>query len=209
MENNHLIITISREYGSGGREIGRQLASRLGIAYYDKKLIIQEEKKSGIDENLFDNVEERANDSLIYSLAMGLYASANHTVNIADLTMNDRIYKVQSDVIKQVASEGPCVIVGRCADHILRGLPNCVNLFIHASMENRARRAIEVYKQPEDGILDLLVRMDKRRRSYHNYYSDEKWGDAHSYHISLDSGVIGIEAAVEVILCYLSHRDET
>lgn len=200
---NNLIITIGRQFASGGREIGSKLAAELGIAFYDKELITEAAKASGIDANLFKNAEEQGNNSLIYSLAMGLYATNNRMINLADLSLNDQIYKVQSDMIKKVAQESDCVIVGRCADYILRDCPNCIKVFIHAAINHRMERASNVYHlSEEECYANAILKKDKKRANYYNYHADTKWGDVDAYHITLDSGAVGINSCVKLIKQY-------
>ena len=136
----NLIITISRQYGSGGREIGRRLAERLGIPYYDKELIILAAERSGYARSLFEEADQKASNSMIFSLMR-----AGSMVNSYDLPLNDKIYLIQSGVIQQVARQGSCVIVGRCADYVLQDRFPCVNVFIHAALQKRMDRAVKVY----------------------------------------------------------------
>lgn len=202
--NKNLVITIARQYGSGGKEVGQKLAAELHVPFYDKNLIIEAAQKDGIDSKLFEEAEERANDSLIYALAMGQYVPGNKKVSVKDLTLYDRVYKIQSDVIRRVAAEGPCVIVGRCGDYILKDLPHCIRVFIHAEIRKRLQRAIEDYHLPPELSNETFVRKkDKRRSNYHKYYTDLQWGEAESYHVSLDSGSIDTDCCVRVLMEYI------
>lgn len=197
------IITISRQYGSGGREIGEKLAKKLGIPFYDNELITRAAKESGFAESVFEKAESKATNSLLYSIAMGMSAYGSQDLGFANLSLDDRIYLAQSDVIRKVATEGPCVIVGRCADYILKEKPNVVNVFIWADLKNRVERAITMYNMPEKKAEENILKIDKRRANYYNYHANEKWGRAENYHLSIKSDYVGIDNAVEVIKLYV------
>ena len=198
----NLIITISRQYGSGGREIGRRLAERLGIPYYDKELIILAAERSGYARSLFEEADQKASNSMIFSLMR-----AGSMVNSYDLPLNDKIYLIQSGVIQQVARQGSCVIVGRCADYVLQDRFSCVNVFIHAALQKRMDRAVKVYGLSPDDVQSVLLKTDKRRETYYNYYTGRKFGDARNYTLSLDSLGVGIENAVRVMADYVESWD--
>lgn len=198
----NLIITISRQYGSGGREIGRRLAERLGIPYYDKELIILAAERSGYARSLFEEADQKASNSMIFSLMR-----AGSMVNSYDLSLNDKIYLIQSGVIQQVARQGSCVIVGRCADYVLQDRFPCVNVFIHAALQKRMDRAVKVYGLSPDDVQSVLLKTDKRRETYYNYYTGRKFGDARNYTLSLDSLGVGIENAVRVMADYVESWD--
>lgn len=197
------IITISRQYGSGGREIGAKLAKALEIPFYDNELITRAAKESGFSEAAFENVEKKATNSLLYSIAMGMNAYGNQDIGFTHLSLDDQIYLAQSAVIRKVAEEGPCVIVGRCADYVLRDFNNVVNIFIWAGMEFRKERAVKLYHLKEHKVEEELLKMDKRRANYYNYHASEKWGRAENYHLSIRSDYVGIDNAVECILRFL------
>ena len=182
------VITISREFGSGGRAVGEQLAKELGIPFYNKELILMAAKESGLSEEFIRKTEQVKSTSFLYGLYMGAQ----------QLPMNDQIFLVQSKIIKRVAEEGPCVIVGRCADYILRDNPNLLSVFLHAPMEYRAKRAKEKYEVAAGNIEDYVRKQDKKRASFYNYFSQNKWGEAHHYHLSI-STVYGVDYAVKVL----------
>lgn len=188
------IITISRQYGSGGRFIGKLLAEKLGIPLYDNELITLAAQKSGYSESIFENVEKTSTHSLLYSLSM-----FGTTAGVYGLPLADKVFIVQSEIIKKVASEGPCVIVGRCADYVLKDEPNIVDVFIHSDMESRIKRAVTYYGLSEDKAKDAIVKTDKRRASYYNYYTGLRWGEANNYEISLYSDKIGIDNCVDIL----------
>jgi len=196
----NLIVTISRQYGSGGREIGKKLAARLGIPYYDKELIILAAEKSGYARSLFEEADQKASNSMIFSLMRaGSMASAY------DMPLNDKIYLIQSGVIQQVARQGSCVIVGRCADYVLQDKFPCVNIFVHADIKKRIERAVQLYGLSPDDVQSTLLKTDKRRETYYNYYTGRKCGDARNYTLSLDSLGVGIDNAVSILADYVQH----
>ncbi|MBP5159721.1 MAG: cytidylate kinase-like family protein [Lachnospiraceae bacterium] len=197
------VITISRQYGSGGREIGQKLAEAWNVPFYDNELISRAAKESGFAEATFEKAESRATNSLLYSIARGLTAFNGQETTFSNLSLDDRIYIAQANVIRKVASEGPCVIVGRCADYILRKLDNLVNVFVWADMPFRVERAIRIDNMSPDKIEEEIVKIDKRRGNYHNFHTGEKWGRAENYHLSIRSSMTGIDGAVEVIKLFV------
>ena len=196
------IITISRQYGSGGRFIGKLLADKLGIPLYDNELITMAAKKSGYSEAIFENVEKTATHSLLYSLSM-----FGSTAGVYGLPLSDKVFIIQSEIIKKVASEGPCVIVGRCADYVLKDEKNIVDVFIHSDIGNRVKRAVTYYGLSEEKAKDAINKTDKRRASYYNYYTGHRWGDANNYEISLNSDKVGIEDCVDILYRYITSID--
>lgn len=194
------IITISREYGSGGKEIGRRLADKLEIPYYDKEIITLAAKQSGTSEKLFEqNDEKGATNSLIFSMSVLRDTAAGN------FPLSDRLFMVQSQVIHDVADKGPCVIVGRCADYILKERDNLINVFIHAPMADRVKRAVEQYGVSSDKAAAEVAKTDKHRAAYYDYYSFLKWGQSNHYDLCINSSV-GIDNAVELIAKYIEMR---
>jgi len=200
------VITISRQYGSGGREIGKKLADKLGIPFYDNELIERAAKESGFSTVAFENAENKATNSLLYSIAMGMNAYGNQELGFAHLSLDDRIYIAQSDVIRKVAEEGPCVIVGRCADYVLKDMPNVVNVFIWASLEFRIKRAMEIDNLTDVKPEETILKIDKRRANYYNYHADEKWGRAENYHLAIRSDYVGLDSCVDCIQTYVEQE---
>lgn len=196
------IITIGRQFGSGGREIGHLLAETLDIPFYDKELISLAAKKSGMDPEIFANVDEKASNSLLYSLSMGLYGLGHNFSAMGDLPVNDKLYILQHKIIKELAAQGPCVIVGRCADYVLKDLPNCVNVFIQADLQYRIQRAIEVHEIDKKRSEQIVNKTDKVRANYYSFYSGKKWGVAENYDLCINSGKLTKEQAVEIITQY-------
>ena len=197
------VITISRQYGSGGREIGSKLAEKLGIPFYDNELITRAAKESGFSEAVFENAEKKATNSLLYSIAMGMSSYGSQDLGFSNLSLDDRIYLAQSNVIRKVAEEGPCVIIGRCADYILKDMENVVHLFIHAKMPFRVERAVTIDGVDKSRAEEIIIKNDKRRANYYNYHSGEKWGVATNYHLSIDSSYLGIDHAVDSICTFV------
>lgn len=185
------VITVSREFGSGGRTIGKTVAEKLGIPCYDAELIQKIAEESGY---AADYIREEG------EAASGGWLSAMFTDRSMGLTNQDKIWNIQSRVIEELAEKGPCVIVGRCADYILREKANCLNVFIHASMEKRAQRIVQEYGEREESPEQRLRDKDKRRAAYHRFYTDMKWGHSQNYHICLDSGTLGIDKCAELIV---------
>ncbi|MCI5641265.1 MAG: cytidylate kinase-like family protein [Lachnospiraceae bacterium] len=197
------VITISRQYGSGGREIGQKIAKHYGIPFYDNELITRAAKESGFAEENFARAEDKATNSLLYSLAMGINVYGNQDFGFTGLSLDDRIFLAQSDVIRKVAEEGPCVIVGRCADYVLREKENVVNLFIKASMNFRLERVIKEYGEDPNKAADIILKNDKRRANYYNYHVGEKWTDLNNYDLVVRSDFKGIDQSVDCICAYL------
>lgn len=193
------IITISRQYASGGREIGQILANTWGIPFYDNELITRAAKESGYAKEAFEKAESRATNSLLYSIARGVPNIGGISGTFTSLSLDDQIYIAQADVIKKVASEGPCVIVGRCADYVLKDMDNVVSVFVWADMPFRVERAQRIDHMLPDRIEENILKMDKRRSNYFNFHTGEKWGRTENYSLCLNSGRVGIDNAVQII----------
>ncbi len=197
------IITIGRQYGSGGREIGQKLADIYGIPFYDNELITRAAKESGFAEETFARAEDKATNSLLYSLAMGINVYGNQDFGFAGLSLDDRIFLAQSDVIRKVAEEGPCVIVGRCADYVLKERHNVFNIFIQASLDYRLKRAVEKYGVSQKKAGEVILKTDKGRANYYSYHVGEKWNNLNNYDLVIRSDLSGIDNAVACICAYL------
>ena len=206
--NNNLVITIGRQFGSGGRQIGKLLSEKLSIPYYDKEILAVAAKDSGICEELLEHHDEKPTRSLLFSLVTGAQMHNSLGSTYMDMPLNHKIFLAQFDAIRRVASEGPCVIVGRCADYVLRDKPNAVKLFVRADMRQRMERAVAVHNVDIDKAEDYVRKMDKQRASYYNYYATNTWGDINNYDLCLDTGKLGIEGSVELILEYLALREK-
>ena len=189
------IITIGRQYGSGGRAIGRKLAEKLEVPFYDKELLERAANDSGICKELFENHDEKPTNSFLYSLVMDTYSFGYNSAAFTDLPMNHKVFLAQFEAIKKLALEGPCVMVGRCAD-----FDNCFSVFIHSDLEVRIRRIAKEYDLKDNKARDAIHKTDKSRSSYYNYYTNKRWADAASYSLCIDSGKMGFEGAVECII---------
>ncbi len=193
------VITISRQYASGGREIGQRLAEEWNIPFYDNELITRAAKNSGYAKEAFEKAESRATNSLLYSIARGVPSLGGISGTFTNLSLDDQIYIAQADVIKKAAAEGPCIIVGRCADYVLRQMEDVVNIFVWADMPFRVERAQRIDHMSPDRIEENILKMDKRRANYFNFHTGEKWGKTENYSLCLNSGRVGIENAVKII----------
>lgn len=194
-----MVITIGRQFGSGGRAIGKLVAEKLGIPFYDKELIKKIAQDSGLSHEILDDYDEKPTNSFLYSLSLGAYTYGNSFTGIPEMPMSDKIFVIQSDTIKEIANQGPCVIIGRCAESILKDEVEHLSVFVHANFDYRIKRVSEYEKIRHDQAAELIRKTDKKRASYHNYYSELKWGDATSYDICLNS-CIGIENAAQLII---------
>ena len=186
------IITISRQFGSGGRTIGRMVGERLGIPCYDQELLEQLAEKSGFAK---EYIKERGE----YTERGGWLANALSGRIGGGMNNQDHLWIAQRELILELAAQGPCVIVGRCADYILQGQADCLNVFIHAGIAQRSERIVKMYGEREDAPEKRLRDKDRRRKAYYQFYTDMEWGKAENYHISLDSGVIGLEKCAQII----------
>lgn len=184
------IITISREFGSGGRTIGKTVAEELGIPCYDSKLLQKIAAESGFDENYIKDAGEYAPGGIISSAFSHPYSAPNNS---------DYLWKIQYKIIMELAQKSTCVIVGRCADYILRDKMNLLRVFIHADIDFRAERIVKEYGEREQSPQQRLKDKDKRRAAYYRFYTDMKWGRAQNYDIALNSGTLGLKKCVEII----------
>ncbi|MEG1583967.1 MAG: cytidylate kinase-like family protein [Anaerovorax sp.] len=194
-----LIITIAREYGSGGKLIGQKLSESLNIPFYDKELLTLAAKESGIHEDLFKEADENHSKGFWNSMSFTTSSFGNVFSGGSELPINDRLFLIQSSIIKDIAQAGSCVIVGRCADYILQHHPDAMHVFIHALEKDKIARIIETYGVNEKDARTAMLKTDKRRATYYNYYADGKWGQAENYDLSIDSSVIGIDGTVMLI----------
>ena len=201
------IITISREFGSGGREIGKLLAKDLDIPFYDKELLEMASKDSGICEELFVKNDESYTNSFLFSLVMGSYpVYADGRIN-PDLPLNHKIFLAQFDTIRKLGDKGPCVIVGRCADYVLRDNPRVINFFLTGDLADKKARILGRYDIEKDKVEDFIKKTDKRRASYYNYYTDQKWGAAPNFDLCINTSKTGIQGAVQLMKEYIAIKE--
>lgn len=191
------IITIGRQFGSGGREIGVRLAKQLNIPFYDKELLRAAAEKSDLCQKVFENFDEKPK-SLLYSIAMDSYMFSIPGTGLND-SLEQQVYLATYDTLRRIADEGPCVIIGRCADYALHDNPHAVRLFIHAPMETRVQTVMKRDSLEESKARTKIIKTDKRRASYYEYYSSQKWGAVDSYDFCLDSSVFGLDGTVNLI----------
>ncbi len=204
---NNTIITIGRQYGSGGHDIGKQLAEELNVPFYDKALLERAAKDSGLCQEIFENHDEKPTNSFLYSLVMDTYSLGYTTSSFSEMPLNHKIFLAQFDAIKNIAKEGPCVIVGRCADYALADFSNVVNVFLHADMQDRVVRIARRHDLTDAKAKDLIVKTDKRRASYYNYYTSKKWGDAAGYDLSLNTATLGIDGTIHMIREFMAYKE--
>ena len=203
-----IIITIARQYGSGGREIGERLAKLLDIPLYDKELITEAATKGNLNEEVIKATEESAANSLLYTLAMGSNIAGAGPHFGYRMPINDKLFILQSEVIKEYASRGSAVIIGRCADYVLREEENLFRIFIYGDLEHRKARVAERHPEVKSSaIVDLISKTDKRRANYYSYYTGDKWGKADKYDLVVSTSTIGVHGAAELIYNYLKMLD--
>ena len=193
------IVTISRQYGGGGRYIGENLAKAMGVPCYDEKLIDMVAKESGFAQSFVAEKGERMTGSLLFNIASSLSFANNVFSTNNGVTLQDEIYFTQNRIIKELADKGPCVIVGRCADYILREREDCLNVFIFADNESKIERAEKYFNITREEAPAVLKKKDKARANHYKYYTDQEWGMASNYDLCLNSGLIGIEGCVKAI----------
>lgn len=197
------VITIGRQFGSGGRYVGRLLAEKLGIPFYDKELLAEASRHSGICEEIFEDHDEKPTRSLLFSLVTGLQMHSDASSMYMDMPLNHKIFLAQFDAIRRIAAEGSCVIVGRCGDYVLRDNPNAVRVFVKADMPSKIERAVKYYDVDPAKAEDHIRKADKQRASYYNYYASMDWGNVNNYDLCVDTGKLGVEGAVELICRHL------
>ena len=203
--STNTIITIERQYGSGGHLIGEKLAESLGIPFYDSELIKVAAKESGICEEIFESFDEKPTTSFLYSLVMDPY-SLGYNSNSFDLPLNHKVFLAAFDTIKELASKGPCVFVGRCADYVLKDNPNVVSVFVHADEKFCLDRAMERNSMTETEMKKYIEKTDKFRGDFYRYHTGHEWADARNYDLCLNSGKLGFQKCVEEIKAYIKIR---
>ena len=197
---NNTIISICREYCSGGKKV----SDELGYTFLDKQLITEAAKKSGYDESVFEKVDEVATNSLLYSLVLGTYG-ANAAGAMPD---NDKLFGLQAEIIRDTAKEKNCVVIGRCADYVLREEPHLIKIFLKADMDFRVERFRSLYTTPEGKKPeDIINKTDKKRASYYKFYTGNLWKDMNNYDLVINTGKVGIDNAVATIIDYVRKYD--
>ncbi len=203
---DNLVITISRQCGSQGKIIGDKLAERMGVKCYDKELIAEASKDSGFTEEIFEKHDEKPTSSFLYSLVMNTYSYGSSVED--NMPLDYKVFQAQYKTIQKIADRESCVIVGRCSDYALEDYPNCVSIFVSASEEDKVSHIMDRYHLTEAKAKDRIVKTDKKRADYYNYYNDKRWGEAKSYDLCINSSVTGLDGAVDVILNFAKLKME-
>lgn len=198
------LVTISREYGSGGRIIGRLVAEKLGVPFYDKEIIDMAATRSGLSRDIVETAELRAKSSFSYSLSSAM--NFGEGMMGEAVSVNEKLFIAQFDVISQIGETGEGVIVGRCADYILKDMPGVTNVFIHGELEDRISRCIHTYGVEEAKAKDTVLTYDKARANYYNYHTCQKWGQYSNYNLAINSSYISEEEAANLIVSYINMR---
>ncbi|MDR1874144.1 MAG: cytidylate kinase-like family protein [Synergistaceae bacterium] len=205
MEN--LIITISREFGSGGRQVGEKLAEKLGLAFYDRALINLASIKSGLDPHIFEQAEEEATSKFLFNMAIGGYVSTGIFSQVS-VPICDQVFFAQSKAIEEIAEQKNCVIIGRCANYILRDRPGLVRVFVYGDAKDRLHRITREYGIPEEKAESRLTQVDRGRRNYYEHYANEEWGTLKLYDLAVNTSFTGIDGAVKVISAMVGQPSE-
>lgn len=205
--DKNFVITIGRQFGSGGRELGKLLASTFGIEYYDKELLQEAAKQVGMSPEIFARADERTPSFLNGMFAIGTGYNPASCYSCSSSLTGDGIYNAQSEFIRNIAKEKSCVIVGRSADYVLREHPRCVNIFVHSSIEDCIERIMRRGDKPTpEQARTIAHKINKLRANYYNFYTDKRWGDAASYDITLNTSLLKMEDAVAIIAEYIRRR---
>ena len=194
--SNVRIVTIERQYATGGKRISEIVAENLGVPFYNEKILELASEKIGLPADYLRDVEETTSGSLLFSLAMA--ATVNAT-GVTLMSLTEQLYAAEEEIIREIVKEGPCVIVGRCAGHILRERDDCLNVFIYANKDARVKRATEVYNVARQDVESMIRRTDKLRANFYNTNAQKKWGDRDNYHLCLDSGFLGMDKCAQII----------
>lgn len=202
----HFVITIARGYGSGGRTIGRMLAEELGISFYDRELLRLASDDSGINEELFARADEQLKKSLLFKIAKKVYKGELIPPDREDFVSNENLFNYQAKIIKELAQQESCVIVGRAADYILKDYDNVVKVFVHAPLEDCIKTLKEMTGKSEKELEKQILSIDKRRAEYYKYYTGRNWEDAKNYDLCLNSSQLGFKKCVEIVKAYLDIR---
>ena len=200
-----IVINIGRQFGSGGRIIGEKLSTLMDIPFFDKELILIASQESGLGKEFFENFDEKSSHSIFGGL-FGLRGAFSDEMVPNNFLNNETLFKIQSDVIRNLAEKQSCIFVGRCADYVLKDHPHCLNLFVSANIDDRIKRIAEKEHLTENKAKELIEKTDKKRASYYNYYSNKVWGAASSYHLCINSSFLGIDESVDFIKEFAEKR---
>ncbi|MDR3194652.1 MAG: cytidylate kinase-like family protein [Tannerella sp.] len=203
--NRIMILTVGRQFGSGGRVIGKKLAESFGIAYYDRELIQLASRESGLCRDVFEKADEKASGSLTHAFMQGFSHMGVYAPQL-NILSNEGLFQLQSDAIRKLGETESCVIVGRCADYILREHPHCISFFIHNRMENRIRHVVERQQATAEQARELIAKTDRSRAAYYGYFTNKTWGKAASYDLSIDVSALGIDGTVAFMKAFVEKR---
>ncbi len=204
----HSVISISRQFGSGGREIGQGLAQACGIPFYDSVLITMAAEKSGMSKQVLENLDEKAASRFLYTIPSSIPTLGHPTTAIYNMPLSDTLFLTQYEIIKQLSEKGPCVFVGRCSDYILKEHPHHLSIFIHAPEQVRAQRIAEYENIEIKEALSRIAKYDKERKKYHDYYAAGTWGNAFCYDLTINSSKLGIEGTVEMLKQFIENVEK-
>lgn len=205
---DNIVITVAREYGSGGRTVARMIADMLGFHYYDSEILRLASDESGINEALFAKADETVKRSIFDKLANKKFKDKWASPESSKFTSNDNLFKFQSKIIEQLATKGNCVIVGRCADYVLRDRKNVIKVFVHAPLEDKIDRILDLSPLSEDEAKNQIKEIDKHRAEYYEYYTGNKWDCAANYDICINTGKLSFDECCELIMNYIKIRAE-
>lgn len=204
---SNYVITIGRQYGSAGKEIGFKIAEKLGIKCYDDELLKEAAQNSGLCQQIFESHDEKPTQSFLYSIVMDTYSFGYNNAGFVDMPLSQKVFLAQFDTIKNIADRESCVIVGRCADYALADYPNTLSVFINANMDSRIARIMERKNLKKNSeAQDLINKTDKKRSSYYNYYTSKTWGDSKSYDLCINSSIFGVDATADIIIDIAKRR---
>lgn len=202
------VVAIGRQYGSGGREIGELLSEMMGVKFYDRELIALAAERSGVSRDVYSHIDETATNSLLYALSTGAYTFSSHFTSVSDLPLNDKLYILQTNLIQDIVKQnGACVIVGRCADYILKDEPRCLKVFIRAPLKDRIERIMAKEGLSAAAAESRIIKTDKKRANYYNFYTNQEWGDINNYDICVNSSLLGKEETASMLFELIKRRE--
>lgn len=205
----HTVITISRQFGSGGREIGRLVAQKLDIPFYDSVLISMAAEKSGMSKQVLQNLDEKAASRFLYTIPSSIPTLGHAATAIYNMPLSDTLFLTEYEIIKQVAQQGPCVIVGRCSDYILKDMENHLAFFIHAPEAERAKRIADYESIDIKEAHSRIAKYDKERRKYHDYYAAGTWGNSVFYDLTINSARLGMQGSADFICSFVTNSENS
>jgi cytidylate kinase len=202
---DNIIVSIGRQFGSGGGEIGRKLANELGISYYDRELLAIAAQESGLCTEVFEKADEQESSGLSYAFSLG-FSPLGMYIPYDDILSNEKLFLLQSETIRNLAKKESCVIIGRCSDYVLRDNPCCLSFFIHNTLDNRIKHIMARKNVNETRAKELITKVDKSRAAYYNYYTNKLWGFASSYNFSIDVSILGTDRTVAFMKDFIIRK---